>query len=122
MLLVIGNTDLTQSIQEDNYDVQSYESYYEWIDANYNKHRVDPVSKVKGKINIICGGANCISTDDFWELINANKTGNKIELGVYVTNESQFKSVTCFYSIQNVKYKESNNKSINIFTINLEEC
>jgi len=119
MLLIIGNTDLTSSVQNEEYNVQIEPQYTEWTDANNTKHRTYFDSKAKGKIGIICGGANCISTEDFLNLLETHTENKKLTCTCYISNTSKMETLTCYYTLENNGFYDSN---VNVFTLNLEEC
>lgn len=121
MLVKLGNTDITQYINESSYVMASEPVYNEWTDANYTTHRDEVRRRIKGSFTL----AFVTDTDynAFITALNSVKNGNVITVTLYVggdINSSQ--TIYAYYSIKPIKRRQvSAGYIVSLMTMTIEE-
>jgi len=121
MLVKINDTDITQYILSETYDMNQSDVYVEWTDANYIDHRNIVRTRVEGKFEVKFLLQR--NYDSFVELINSNKTvGGYIPLTVYVNNQVTTKKIDAFCEFKPIILKDyGDGKIYKSFKIEVKE-
>lgn len=118
MLVKIGEKDITRNIIYESYEVDSQDVAEEWEDANYFKH-VDVIrTKVAGTFKVMCSKALGMTTRQFIDLINENKTDGTIYAIVYVNNTARLEAINAICKVETGKHLYN----ADVFSVSLEEC
>ena len=121
MLVTLGNTDITQYINESSYIMSSEPVYNEWTDANYTTHRDEVRRRVKGSFTL----AFVTDTDynAFITALNAVKVGNVITVSLYVGSDiNDIRTIYAHYSITPTKRRQaSEGYVVSLMTMTIEE-
>ena len=90
MLLQIGQTDYTRKIIQGTYAVNQYDSYKEWLDANYKTHRNTYASKLKGTFSMYFGNQTIYQTF-LSDLEAVRNVDNSVTIGLMSNNTHTWK-------------------------------
>lgn len=121
ILAKLGDTDITNYINESSYKVNSEPVYNEWTDANYRKHRDEVRRRVTGSFDLAF--VNDTQYNSFLTLLNNNKTGNVVSIKLYVGSDiNALVDCYCYYKMVTNKRRQANSDYIvTIVTMDLEE-
>lgn len=114
MQVIIGNTDLSQYVQEKSYKVDSVDDYSEWKDAGKHLHRMGYVSKVQGSFELVFldGYNGHDGYGDFLNLIASNSQDKRLTIKVTVGNlNNQLKEIECYYDLKTNSMRWTKNGS-----------
>lgn len=104
-LAVVNNTDITNYIIKDTYEVNSEPVYTSWEDGNHVEHRVYPRDKVRGSFEIITFGTTPRTAFvAFLNILKAATTNHVLTIGLYVKNEGTFQALNCYYTVENTQH------------------
>lgn len=104
-LATVNNTDITNYIIKDTYEVNSEPVYTSWEDGNYVEHRVYPRDKVRGSFEIITFGTTPRTAFvDFLNILKAATTNHVLTIGLYVKNEGTFQALNCYYTVESTQH------------------
>lgn len=104
--LTVYNTNLTDYIVPDSYEVYEEDVYKSWEDGNMVEHRVQIAKKVKGKFKIRCS-EDTLPLSQFLDKWNHTITNGYAQIGVYVINKDSFQAVQCYYAIRPAQHVKS---------------
>lgn len=106
MQVIIGNTDVTQYVQQKTYDVNTEKKYITWTDSNYTEHRDAIYEKVVGSFQMVFidgyekDGAVVDGFGDFLELLEENTSQGVTTISLTVNNQNaELKTISCFVDI-----------------------
>ena len=104
-LAVVNNTDITNYIIKDTYEMNSEPVYTSWEDANYVEHRVYVRNKVRGSFEVITFGTTPrTALVAFLDILKAATSNNVLTIGLYVENEGTFQALNCFYTVESTQH------------------
>ena len=135
MQVKIGQTDVTQYVQEKSYNIDSVDDYIEWKDANRRTHRGGYSPKVMGSFEMVfidgytvsSGGQSSVVDHygDFLTLLANNMTDKVLTISLTVNNlNNVLKTIQCYCDIttKSVRYtKNGSNCIVKRMTINIKE-
>lgn len=104
--LVIDDTDYTDYIVANSYDVNAFAQYESWKDANFTEHRIIVAEKVKGKFKIFCDPTR-FTVGAFLSAWNAAASNGVITLELLVINKNALETVNCHYEIKSAQHIKS---------------
>ena len=118
MQVMIGNTDLTQYVQEKSYKIESVDDFTEWKDAGKRLHRGGYTSKVQGSFEMVFLDGNTVEgvvQDHFGDvltLIANNTTDNVLDIKLTVNNlNNLLKEIYCYCDITTNSVRYTKNDS-----------
>ncbi len=118
MQVSIGNTDISQYVQEKSYKIDSEDEYTEWKDSVGHKHRGGYISKVSGSFELVFIDGwtqNNTPVDgygDFLTLIANNSTDKKLTITLTVNNlNNATRTIVCYYKLTTNEFKYTHNGS-----------
>ena len=104
-LAVVNNTNITDYIIKDTYEINSEPIYTSWEDANFVEHRVYVRNKIKGSFEVITfGDAPRVALVDFLNILKAGTVNNVLTIGLYVQNQGTFEALSCFYTVESTQH------------------
>lgn len=119
--LVINNTDYTDYIVGDSYEVNSEDIYESWKDGNMREHRIIIAKKVNGSLQIACS-EETLRLSDFLAAVDAATNNGVLTMGLYVPNTDSFEALECYYHIESSQHiKSIGGKLYDVLTLNLTE-
>lgn len=119
--LVIGETDYTNYIVPDSYDIHTESVYESWKDGNMLEHRIIIASKAKGKFKIRCS-EDTLPLSDFISAWNSEVENGVVTLGLYVINTDTFEALECYYDIKPAQHiKSTGGKLYDVLEINITQ-
>lgn len=103
MLVQIGNTDISNWVQESTYIMNRADVYEEWEDANLRTHRNSIRSRVTGEFDLVFFTATDLNS--FLTLLRNSSTEGCVIIKVWITNEDSFEELQMFYELNSVKLR-----------------
>lgn len=122
-LAVVNNTDITNYIIKDSYEVNSEPIYTAWEDGNSVEHRVYIRDKVKGSFEIITFGTTPrTALVTFLNLLKSATVNNVLTIGLYVANQGAFQALNCYYTVESTQHAVTDDgRYVDRATISIEE-
>lgn len=118
MLVKIGNTDITQNVIAESYEVNDERPFEEWKDADKKRHR-DYERHIVGKFDLKFTTES--DYNSFLNLMKNNTRDDIISMTLYVVNSGKEETINAFFDFKPVVMKNNHNKRIAKFTFNIEE-
>lgn len=104
-LATVNNTDITNYIIKDTYEVNSEPIYTAWEDGNSVEHRVYIRDKVKGSFEaVVFGSTPRTALVAFLNILKGGTTNNVLTIGLYVKNEGTFQALNCYYTVESTQH------------------
>lgn len=95
VLLRIGNTDLTDYIDIQSYNVNNTEEYTEWTDANHVKHRDVLRTRLSGSLKL--GFRSTAEVTSFLSVLSSNiQSGNYYAAEVFSNDDNTLHTANIF--------------------------
>ena len=88
MLFKVGDTDYTRKIRQNTYQVNTYDSYSEWTDANYRIHRSVVRSQLSGSFTMYFGTQ--AEFDTFIQSLPRHN-GGYVTVGLFSNNKLEWR-------------------------------
>ncbi|MBO7430404.1 MAG: hypothetical protein J6U56_05260 [Spirochaetia bacterium] len=119
--LVVNNTDYTDHIVPDSYDIYSEDIYESWLDGNKREHRIIVAKKIRGSLQIRCApGILPLST--FLASWNTATDNGVTTMGIYVPNEDKFSAIEAYCAIKPAQHiKDVGGNLYDVLTIEISE-
>lgn len=103
--VVVNNTDISEYIVADSYNVNQEQESESWKDGNKREHRVIVTHKVNGSFQVACSNKRrSIPLTDFLALWNNAVVNEVATIGVRVLNTGAFEAIECYFEIKNVQH------------------
>lgn len=117
----INETDLTEFVDIQNYDVNLVEEYNAWFDGNGNEHRNVYAKKAAGTLQL--GFRNDEEIAEFHDLLNAAKhIDGYYPVKTSINNAPGVRSYNAFITIAGAgKYDELNGREWVVYTLEVKE-
>lgn len=107
MTVKIGNTDITQYVQEKSYKIDSDPKYSTWEDGNHIKHRrLLSAGVPKGSMELVFLTSSDYSA--FLSLIEANTSDGKVTMTFPVRNINTSVTAAVYIKISTVRHENIN--------------
>ena len=122
-LASINETDITQYILSESYNVNQKNEYNEWTDANRVNHRDIIRTRVSGEFELQFKIGDETPYNNFVTLLKDNTASGVLPITVFVNNINERKTINVFYEYLPVMVKNvRSNKTYKSFKLALEEC
>lgn len=120
-LFQIGNTDLTDYVDIQNYDVQKEPIYEEWTDGNYVNHRNIVRTRIKGTVKV--GFRNSTDVASFLSVLSSNvQVGGYYPASVFTNDDNTLNTANIFISdVAEIKRDLVNGRVWHEYTLEIEE-
>ena len=120
-LFKIGNTDLTDYVDIQNYDVQKEPIYEEWTDGNYVNHRNIVRTRINGTVKV--GFRNSTDVASFLSVLSSNvQTGGYYPASVFTNDDNTLNTANIFISdVAEIKRDLVNGRVWHEYTLEIEE-
>lgn len=120
-LFQIGNTDLTDYVDIQNYDVQKEPIYEEWTDGNYVNHRNIVRTRIKGTVKV--GFRNSTDVASFLSVLSSNvQAGGYYPASVFTNDDNTLNTANIFISdVAEIKRDLVNGRVWHEYTLEIEE-
>ncbi|MCR5450697.1 MAG: hypothetical protein K6F23_15030 [Solobacterium sp.] len=121
VLFKIGNTDLTDYLDIQGYNVNKTEEFSEWIDANYIHHRNVVRTRLSGRLKL--GFKSTAAVTNFLNVLDSNvQPGNYYPASVFANNDNTLHTANVFLDgVAEIKRDLVNNRVWHEYEIDLEE-
>lgn len=120
MLVKIGNVDFSRNVLTGTYEVNAYDVYQKWTDANQVEHRDVVRQRVSGSFDL-----KFLTEEDyasFIETVKANKASDgTLPVSLYVVNENEQRETKVYFKMGPAVRKSLNKKSYTAFTFEVSE-
>lgn len=122
ILFKIGNTDLTQYVDIQNYDVNNTPEYMEWTDANHIRHRDVIRTRLSGTVKLGFLGSTDVAA--FLSVLSSNITaGGYYPASVFSNDDNTLHTGVQIFidDVADIKRDLVNNRSWHAYELKIEE-
>lgn len=121
VLFKVGNTDLTDYLDIQGYNVNKTEEFSEWTDANYVHHRNVVRTRLSGSFRL--GFKNTAEVTSFLNVLDTNvQPGNYYPASVFANNDNTLHSASIYLDgVAEIKRDLVNDRVWHEYEIDLEE-